>query len=213
MKITKYEHSGLALEKDGQILLCDPVEFTEKLPDFTNVVAIILTHNHSDHLQPAILERILSTNPGVIIFTTSDTATRLADLNAKVQVVTAGEKLTARNFSLEFFGQNHASIIEGKIPCENIGVMIDDKIVNPGDSFDLPANHSDIKVLFAPIVAPWCKLSESLNYIKTSHSEIVIPVHDGLLSDFGHNVFNNWGKATCNDLGITYLETAQDLEI
>lgn len=66
MKITKLEHSGIALEKSGETLLCDPVEIQEKLPDFNNVVAIIITHKHGDHFQPEVIMKILAQNPNAL---------------------------------------------------------------------------------------------------------------------------------------------------
>lgn len=160
MKITKLEHSGLAIEKDGETLICDPVEFTQKLPTFHNVVAIVTTHKHSDHLQPEVLARILQDNPRAKVFATVDAA---PSVNGAI-VVRDGDTYNVGGFKLDFFGKDHAAIIPGQIPCENIGVVIDDKIVNPGDSFDLP--NIKPEVLFVPISAPWCKVSESVDFIK-----------------------------------------------
>ena len=49
MKITKLEHSGLVIEKDGQNLVFDPVEFTGIIPKIENVAAVVITHKHGDH--------------------------------------------------------------------------------------------------------------------------------------------------------------------
>ena len=59
MKITKLEHSGVTIEKDGKVLVFDPVEIMEKLPDFENVVAVIITHKHGDHYQLDKITEIL----------------------------------------------------------------------------------------------------------------------------------------------------------
>lgn len=69
MDIMKLEHSGIAISKDGQTILCDPVEFTTKLPLFQNVVAIVITHSHNDHFQPNTINAILATNPTARVFT------------------------------------------------------------------------------------------------------------------------------------------------
>jgi len=55
IKITKYIHSCLLFEKDGFKLLFDPGKFTfaEGLvsPEmFSDISAVIITHNHPDHL-------------------------------------------------------------------------------------------------------------------------------------------------------------------
>lgn len=38
MKLTKLEHFGCVIEKDGLKVVCDPVEFETILPELNNVV-------------------------------------------------------------------------------------------------------------------------------------------------------------------------------
>ena len=200
MKITKLEHSGIIIEKDGKQIVFDPVEFEEGIPELKNVVATIITHKHGDHLQPEVIARIRSNNLSAKIFTTSDTASLI---NGAV-TVKAGDSFKIDGFKLDFFGKDHAAIIPGQIPCENIGVVVDDKVVNPGDSFDLPNTKAD--VLFVAISAPWLKIVESMNYVKSVKPKIVIPVHDALSSEFGKSVNGNWMRKACDDVGAEYKE-------
>lgn len=200
MNITKFDHSTFYIEKDGRGLLFDPVEYTTNLPEFTNLDAVIITHKHGDHFQPEVLQKILAVNPGIQIFTTSDNVGDLPD----AVVAKPGNKLEAGIFSLEFFGSgNHAPIYNGEIPCENIGVVVDGKIVNPGDSFDIP-NLAEILVLLVPISAPWLKIEESIKYIEALRPKIVINAHDGLLSDMGLNISNNWLSQKAATVGVEY---------
>ena len=207
MKITKLEHSGIAIEKNGEILVCDPVEFIAKLPVFQNVVAIIITHKHSDHFQPEGVTRILQTNPSAQIFTTADTAIEGAT------IVKAGDSASVGDFKLDFFGENHAAIVPGQVPCENIGVVVDDQIVNPGDSFDLP----EIKpgILFVPIAAPWSKVCESMDFVEKALPDLVIPFHDAVLSPLGSKFNNNWLGRACDDVGadLVLLNPNQSIEV
>ena len=209
MKITKLEHSGLAIEKDGETLICDPVEFTQKLPTFHNVAAIVITHKHSDHLQPEVLARILQDNPEAKVFTAVDAA---PSINGTI-VVRNGDTYNVGEFKLDFFGKDHAAIVPGQIPCENIGVIVDDRIINPGDSFDLP--NIKPEVLLVPISAPWCKVSESVDFVEKTHPSIVIPVHDAVLSDLGKKFNGNWLNKTCESMGakFTYLKPGDSVEL
>ena len=208
MKITKLEHSGLAIEKNGKTLIFDPVEFTEKLPIFENVVAIIITHKHGDHLQPDKLAKILETNRNAKIFITPDAAEILPD----AIIMKTGDSCEIGGFKLSFFGQNHAEIIKGQIPCDNFGVIVDDKIVNPGDSFDLP-KATRPNILFVPLAAPWCKIAESVDFIKTAKPEIVIPFHDAVLSDFGRTVHENCLRSACDEIGTKFLSLAPNTSL
>ncbi|RYF75875.1 MAG: MBL fold metallo-hydrolase, partial [Cytophagaceae bacterium] len=74
MKITKYIHSCLLLEKDGQQLLFDPGKFSfiEGLvqPEtFRHVAQVIITHDHPDHLDVDILKQIVNLS-GAQVFST-----------------------------------------------------------------------------------------------------------------------------------------------
>ena len=206
-KLTKLEHSGLAIEKDGKVLLIDPVEFTEKIPTFSNVVAIIITHKHADHFQPEVIEKIIAQNPSVQIFTTEDNDASFKN----IKIVKNGNCQTAGDFSLDFFGKDHASIIPGQIPCQNIGVVVDGKIADPGDSFDIP--RSPIEVLLVPISAPWCKIVESMDYVKAVKPKTVIPAHDAVLSKLGKSFNNNWLKSACTEIGAELVMLESDAKL
>lgn len=209
MKITKLEHSGLCLEKDGQAILCDPVEFENQILFSGRVVAVIITHKHDDHCQPETIAKVLASNPSAQIFTTPDTTSLI---NGSI-VVTSGETREVNGFKIQFFGKNHASVIEGEVPCANLGFVVDDLVANPGDSFDIPPVTP--KVLCVPLSAPWCKISDSINYIKAVKPAVVIPVHDAVLSKLGKTYNSSWLKITCDSLGIKFspLSPNNSLEI
>ena len=200
MKITKYEHSGLVIEKDGKVLVFDPVEFKEKLPEFTNVAAVVITHKHSDHCQPAVIEKIMAANPGAELITSQQTTETLP--NASMAV--AGDTRDVAGFQLAFFGRDHAAIIPGQVPCDNIGVVVDGLIVNPGDSFDLPEVQP--KVLLAPIAAPWSKVSETIDFVKRAQAQVVVPFHDAVLSELGMGFNCNWVKNACAEIGAEFVQ-------
>lgn len=200
MKITKYEHSGLVIEKDGKVLVFDPVEFKEKLPEFTNVVAVVITHKHGDHFQPAVVERIMAANPAAELITSAETAEMV---NGAI-VAKAGDTRDVSGFKLDFFGRDHAAIIPGQVPCDNIGIVVDGLMANPGDSFDLPA--TPVKVLFTPIASPWNKVAETIDFMKEARPEVVIPIHDAVLSDLGMTFNCNWLKSACAEIGAEFVQ-------
>lgn len=211
MKITKLEHSGIVLEKNGRKLVFDPVEYAGGLLRLENVEAIIITHIHADHLQNDNLERILKDNPDADIIAPKDAGGVLPN----AVLVKSGDKTNIGGFDLEFFGQDHASVIDGKVPCNNIGAVVDGKLVNPGDSFDLPLMNDEIEVLFLPEVAPWAKISETIDFMKSVKPQKVIPVHDGLLSAMGKSIYNRLLENACTEIGakLMELDAGDDIEI
>ncbi len=211
MKLTKFDHSCIVVEKDGRRVVCDPVEFETTLPELENVVAIIVTHKHGDHLQPERISAILDRNPEAQILTTADALEEFDHATA----VRAGDSVNLGGFELRFFGQDHGEIVPGEVPCENLGVVIDNLIVNPGDSFDVPEDLVQPEVLLVPSVAPWCKMSESMAYIETVRPKIAVPVHNALLSEFGNGVYNNWIRSACQAAGSEFapLSSGESIDL
>lgn len=223
MKLTKLEHSGIVLEKGGKKLVFDPVEFAATLPELDNVVAIIITHSHSDHLQPERISAILDRNPGAKIFAPEDAASVILNAlgSADVTVVAGGDEILisgdaeTEGFKLEFFGKDHASVVAGKVPCQNIGVVVDGKLTNPGDSFDLLEMNGAVEVLLVPEVAPWTKMSETMEFMKIAKPRVAVPVHDGLLSEMGKTIYDNLLRGACTGMGAEFapLGIGESIEI
>lgn len=210
MKLTKLEHSGIILEKDGQKLVFDPVEFVNQLPELQNVAAVIITHKHFNHLQMDALQKIMATNPEAKIVGPEDLTVEFP------QFITAknGDELEINGFRLHFSGHDHGLVFGGVMPCQNLGVIVDGCVMNPGDSFDQPAVEN-ADVLLVPEVAPWWNVADCTKFITEIKPKIAIPVHDALLSPFGKQVFDGGLKATCEKVGANWvpLKPGDSLEI
>ncbi len=211
MKVTKLEHSGMILEKNGRKIVFDPVEFESKLPELENVVAVIITHKHGDHLQREKLDEIVAQNPEVKILATADAMAELPE----AEMVEAGDRKEVGGFELRFFGENHAEIVSSVVPCQNIGVVVDEMLVNPGDSFDMPEDLPNVKMLLVPSSAPWCKVPEGMDFIRRVKPEMAIPVHNAVLSKLGNGFNNNWLKSACEEIGaeLKALEIGESVEV
>lgn len=199
MRLTKLEHSGLIFEKEGTKVLCDVVEIETTLPNLDNVAAVLITHKHGDHLQPDVLQTIRERNPGLRVFAPQDAL----ELVGEAEVVAAGDEIEVGGFKLRFFGEEHAPIIPGEIPCQNVGAVVDEVYVNPGDSYDLLDGVTP-QVLFVASAAPWCRVSEAMEYIKAMRPKMVVPVHNAVLSNFGNSVYNNWLRQATEAVGAEF---------
>ncbi len=199
MKITKYQHSCVVAEKDDFRIVIDPGKWTTDLPDITGVVAIIITHEHGDHFSPKLVNRIQQQNPQAEVFATQ-TVTR--QFKGSVPIKTGG-RAEIDGFVIEFFGGQHAPIVDGISPCENFGVMIDDVFAYPGDSFSQPPTRPQI--LAVPAAAPWMKIAESIDYIRAVKPVKVFPTHNAILSPIGQDLADNWLRKVCEEIGAEYI--------
>lgn len=204
MKITKYEHACFTIEHQGKIIVIDPGVYTTNLPSLENVVAIIVTHEHADHFDPAALGALIAHNPKASVVAHHNITRQFGDANETLpyKSVEAGDAIRIEPFNLEFFGGAHA-IIHPDIPAiPNLGVMINDTVYYPGDSFADPKRP--VAVLALPISAPWLKISESIDYLVSIEPTIVFPTHDAILSPVGRVLIDRMIPTFAAQAGSTY---------
>lgn len=132
-----------------------------------------------------LLAHLYDANPNLIIYTHQSVASILPGL-LPVHIVETGDVINAESFELEFFGNKHA-IIHNLIPqINNLGLMINNNVYYPGDSFTNP--ERPVKTLLLPVSAPWMKVSESIDFLNSLNPSIAIPTHDAILSDAGKQI-------------------------
>lgn len=207
MKITKYEHACIVVEVNGQTLIIDPGEYTNDLVVPEGVVAVVITHSHADHVAARHLNEITTLNPEAIIYGHKDA---VADITGNVQAVVANEGIRVGAFELEFYGGDHA-VIDPSIPViANLGVMVNDTLYYPGDSFTQPGRQ--VNILALPVSAPWMKISEAVAFAKAVAPGAVFPTHDAILSDTGKQLADRLIPALLENTTIQYQRLVEPLE-
>ena len=209
MKITKFEHACLVIEQDGRALVIDPGVFSESFAPTDNIDAVIVTHEHPDHFDSTKIEAIRKKNPDVRVFTTAKVA---IEVDSAIEVK-SDEKITISNFELEFFGHDHAPIVDDVVPCDNFGVIVNSVFSYAGDSFALPPIKPVAMAL--PASAPWLKVDEALKYLTAVQPARIFPTHNALLSKIGQDITYNWLRKTADESNIEFvdLNTGQSIEI
>lgn len=185
MRIYKYFHSCILLDDGRTKILIDPgdycfIEGRAKAEEFTGISAILLTHEHRDHVDIAALKTILKNN-NAKIFSNSGVKNSLEKENIQVSVI-GSEEITIDGFTLRALPAKHEKAF--KEPPENTAFLINNTFLHPGDSLDKSLYaFSPIKVLAVPILASWGKIREMVEFAKELKPEIVIPIHDGLVKE------------------------------
>ncbi|MCU1439021.1 MAG: fold metallo-hydrolase [Rhodoglobus sp.] len=211
MKLTKYEHSCMVIEKGGSSVVIDPGSFTTPLSDLDGVVAIVITHEHADHWTPEQLTRLLDRNPDARILGPAGVAAAAADFT--VETVAHGDKVEIDPFSFEFFGEKHAVIHESIPLVDNVGVLVDDNLYYAGDSYTLPGVA--VETLAAPIGAPWLKIGEAMDYVLAVKPRRSFPVHEMVLSQVGKTMTQGRIEAVTTQGGGEFfvLEPGESLDL
>lgn len=179
MRVTKYEHSCLLVEDDDVRILTDPGELTHGFVNLTGLSAILVTHQHFDHIDLERIAPLLERNPKAALYADEATAALLSERDIPAQTARHGDRLDV-GVEVAVYGGEHA-VIHPEIPVvPNVGYLIGGRFFHPGDSFTVP--DAPVEVLGLPTAAPWLKASEAIDYLRAVAPRIAIPIHEGLLA-------------------------------
>lgn len=198
-------------EEQGKRLVLDPGAYSEPLDGLTDVIAVVITHAHDDHCFEAQLDRLVASSPDLMIYGPPQVRTRLEKY--RTTAVYLGDFYPVGPFTLEFFGDQHAVIHPSFPVLENRGVLINDSVYYPGDSFTLP--DRPVELLAVPTSAPWLKISEIMDFVAAIKHKKSLATHNALLSEFGHTLSNGRVKAITEAQGgeFFFLQPGQSIEI
>jgi L-ascorbate metabolism protein UlaG (beta-lactamase superfamily) len=206
MKITKYEHACWVMQEGQSRVIVDPGIFSKSITNLSNVNAVVITHIHSDHLDPELINKIIEQNPTVQIYSTSQVA---KELEQKVVVPELSKKYKAGNLELEFFGEKHH--LFGDI--ENLAVLVSEQLFVPGDSYTQP--NKPVTIAAVPASAPWLRIDEAKENIQKLPAKIVVPTHNALLSEIGESIHYRILSEAAKESGKQWkvLETGESIEL
>jgi L-ascorbate metabolism protein UlaG (beta-lactamase superfamily) len=188
MRITKFSHACLRVERDGAVLVVDPGSFSERA-SLDGADAVLITHEHADHLDLGMLTDALDHRPAMQVYTHPAVVTQLGALDGAVHPVNPGDTFRAAGFEVRAYGGWHAQIHPDIPAVPNLGFVIEGTVYHPGDSFEVPEGVA-IETLFVPITAPWLKASEAIEFVRAVRPSRAYALHDSLASDNGLGILN-----------------------
>ncbi|MBT2509010.1 MBL fold metallo-hydrolase [Streptomyces sp. ISL-98] len=188
MKLTKKSHACISLKKDGRTLVIDPGGFSED-DAAIGADAILVTHEHPDHFDEYRLRAGMENNPAAEIWTLRSVAGRLSTaFPGRVHTVGHGDTFSAAGFDVQVHGELHA-VIHPDIPrITNVGYVVDGSLFHPGDALTVPGQP--VETLMLPVMAPWSKISEVIDYVREVKPQRAIDIHDALLTDLARPIYD-----------------------
>jgi L-ascorbate metabolism protein UlaG (beta-lactamase superfamily) len=189
MQLTHFGHSCLLAQFDDTSLLFDPGNFSHGFEGITGLSAIVITHQHPDHVDVSRLPALLEGNPQATLYADPQTA---AQLGERCQPVRVGDALSVGSVTVRAVGGRHA-VIHPEIPViDNISYLVGDgdhpaRLMHPGDALFVPDEPVD--VLAAPASAPWMRISEAVDYLRAVAPTRAVPIHQGIIAPEARGIY------------------------
>lgn len=196
MKITHLGHSAVLVETGQTRVLLDPGAFSDAWHGVTDLDAILITHSHPDHLDPAHLPALVAANPSAQLLVepsiaASVTSGDLPPLPATA--IAAGEQVVLGDVLVEAVGGDHAVIHRDLPPLGNVGFVLrsegEPTVFHPGDSY--AAIPAAVDVLAVPAYGPWAAMKETVDFVRAVGALEGFPIHEGLLNERGWGLVVN----------------------
>ena len=194
MQLTHFGHSCVLADFGNTTLLFDPGNFSHGFEGITGLSAIVITHQHPDHVDTARLPALLDGNPDAALYADPQTAEQL---DAPCQAVHVDDELSVGDLTIRALGGSHA-VIHPEIPViNNISYLVGDgehpaRFMHPGDALFVP--DEPIDVLAAPASAPWMKISEAVDYLRAVAPARAVPIHQGIIAPDARGIY--YGRLT-----------------
>lgn len=218
MRLTKFNHACVKLEKDGKAIVIDPGSFSELETALSGVNAVLVTHEHMDHIDIDAVTAALQADPDLLLHAPGSVTKQLGEaapeVSGQIKTVEPGEEFETAGFTVHAYGGQHA-LIHPRVPIvANLGYVIDGKVYHPGDALIVPEDIQ-VQTLLVPLHAPWAKMSEMIDFVTAVRAPMVYQIHDALLSDIGFSVMERMLTQIAGLYGIQYqhLRPGESIEI
>lgn len=204
MRITHFGHACLLIESADQRILIDPGAFAGDFLSLRDLDAILVTHQHPDHLDPVRLPELARANDEAPIWCDPQSVSILEGLGLSA-TAHDGSPVTLGEVTIEPVGEMHALIHDDIPRIANVGVRLtapgEPTFFHPGDALD--TEPGEVDVLAFPLNAPWQASRDMTGFLRRLAAPHAIPMHDALLSQTGRNLYlKQAGDLGCKDTEI-----------
>ncbi len=203
MELTKLGHSCVRLSDGDHSLVIDPGVFSDADAALDGASAVLITHEHPDHIDADRLSEALRDDPRRRVWAPASVAGgALAEFGEQVVGVGPGDEFEAGGLPVRAFGGQHA-VIHPQIPVvANNAYLVGGSVYHPGDSLIVPPVA--VTMLLLPVNAPWSKSSEVVDFAVSVRAPYVHQIHDGLVNERYFGIVENQLRTIAGPHGVEY---------
>lgn len=195
MQITRFGHAAILVEAADTRILIDPGSFSlDATFELEHLDAIVVTHQHPDHIDQARGPGLIERNPGAVLLCDPQTASTLEF--GSWQENGDGVETEVKGITVRGVGAEHAVIVPELPRVANVGVTLSaagqPTLFHPGDTYAYAPDGVDVLAL--PLGAPWGKISETVDFVQRVSPTTLFPIHDLTISELAYGIY--WGHVS-----------------
>ena len=197
MQITHLGHSAVLVEVAGVRVLIDPGNVSDAWHGLTDLDAILVTHQHPDHVDPAHAPALVAANPGARVLVEPHVLDQVP--LDRAEPLAADSSVSLGALTVSAVGGWHA-VIHRDIPrIGNVGVVLkaegEPTFFHTGDALD--AVPAGVDVVAVPLHGPWAAMKEHIDFLRDLGAPTGFPIHDGLMNERGWKLaFGRYNEMT-----------------
>ncbi|PID96249.1 MAG: Zn-dependent hydrolase [Actinomycetales bacterium] len=191
MRVQHLGHSCVVVEVADRRLLIDPGGWSRGFEELTGLDAVIVTHQHADHLDQTRFPGVVAANPQAALYADPQSAEILGRSGLAARSLVAGSDITLGEVTISPRGEKHAFNHDWMPTVDNVGVRISARgeptFFHPGDALD--ADTGPVDLLAVPVNAPWCAVRDTIAFVRRVAPGGIVPIHDGLVNPTGRALY------------------------
>src|SRR5699024_10262859 len=149
--------------------------------------AVLVTHQHPDHLDRALLDDVLARAEGAAVIAEPETAAQLTEAGDGTAALPSERVLPLPA------GRRPAMPPPASPPVGSAGLVVSSgegpRLGVTGDSLEPVQEFHGIDALAFAVVAPWSKMAETIDFLRAVGPRLALPVHDAVASDVGRPIY------------------------